>query len=215
MKKWLYYLVLIVGAGVVFYFMDEAKEPSLQNAENSQQTTQNDGQHSTEKKDSNIKETASKTKNEDQADKLEIKLDASVFEGLKEEEIKDFVSYPGAKDIQVQKDGSVTYTIPVAEYKSGLNDMEKSLTSMQEELVKSADFPSIQNIEGNETYTKFKLTVDRPQYESGNDSLAIFSLVTAASNYQIFQGKSDYKIVIELINQDTNEVFNTLNYPEQ
>ncbi|MER1998552.1 MAG: hypothetical protein ABS882_02165 [Lysinibacillus sp.] len=128
-----------------------------------------------------------------------------------EEEIRADAKEQGIKEITFNDDGSVTYKMSKSDHKKILKEMATELDKSLEEMSSSGDFPSVQKVTANKDYTQFDLTVNREEFENGMDSFAVLGLMLGSAYYQMFDGKTedDTKFVVNYIDADTGEVFET------
>ena len=147
---------------------------------------------------------------------VEVTLPAGFFEGRTEEEIVADAEEGGVSETVVNEDGSVTYTMSKSKHKEMMQKMEDSMVGMVKEVVESGDYPSIKEISYNKDFDEFDVKVDREAYESSLDSFAILGLVMGSSYYGAFNGVSpeDMKITFNLMDVNTDEVFETSVYPD-
>lgn len=147
---------------------------------------------------------------------VEVTLPASFFEGETEEEIVAGAKEEGISEATVNEDGSVTYKMSKSKHKEMMKEMEGGIVEMIKEVVESSDYPSIKEISYNKDFNEFDVKVDRELYENGLDGFAILGLVMGSAYYSAFNGDSpeDMKIVFNLMDVETNEVFATSVYPD-
>lgn len=147
---------------------------------------------------------------------VEITLPASFFEGQTEEEIKAEATADGVKDVKVNEDGSVYYKMSRSTHKKMMKEMESGILESIDELVNSGDYTAFKAISYNKDFTEFDVKVDLEAYENSFDVFGIFVLVFSGSFYNAFDGKStdDLKITINIIDDATNELYNTSVFPD-
>ncbi len=147
---------------------------------------------------------------------VELTLPAELFEGRTPEEIEASAKEQGVKEVRVNEDGSVYYKMSRADHKKMMNELEKSIKESLDGIVTSGDAPSIKEVKYNKDFTKFDVTVDRAEYEDSMDSFMIFTFAIAGNYYNGYQGKDmdDIKITINMIDAETNKVFDTTVFPD-
>ena len=148
--------------------------------------------------------------------KVDVTLPANFFEGKTEEEIVANAEEEGISETVVNEDGSVTYTMSKSKHKEMMKEMGDSIVDMVKEVVESGDYPSIKEISYNKDFDEFDVKVDRAAYENSLDGFAILGLVMGSSYYSAFNGVSpeDMKITFNLVDVNTDEVFETSVYPD-
>lgn len=157
-------------------------------------------------------DNGSSTKNDEM---VEITMPADLFANQSEEEIRANASQEGVDDVKFNDDGTVTYVMTKESHEKVVSDMEASVQEIMEELKASEEYPSIKNVTQRDDYQQFDLTVDQAAYEEGYDSMALFGLALAVPLYHMFKGEGqDTKITFNLIDEATNETFDTMVYPD-
>ena len=149
-----------------------------------------------------------------QKEEMKISIPASLFEEMTEQQIKEQLEQDGARDIVVEN-GEISYVIEKQVYEENVQTMQTQISEMMAQLNNQTVYTSIKGATTNEDYTRFQLTVDRKQYEDSFDSLAIFSLMTSVVYYFNYQGNATYQLTMQLIDSETNEVFQEEFYPQQ
>jgi hypothetical protein len=147
---------------------------------------------------------------------VEVTLPSTLFENTPEEEIVSNAEKEGFKDVKVNENGSVTYKMSKLEHEKLMDDMDAELKATIEELSRSEDYPSIKEISHNSDYTEFDVTVSKEQYENSFDGFAILTLAISGMYYGAFDGRAgdDLRVIFNLIDDKTNEVFDTSVYPD-
>lgn len=147
---------------------------------------------------------------------VEITLPATFFEEQTEEQIIASAKEEGYDDVKVNEDGSVTYKMSKAKHTEMMDELEGEMVKAVEEIVKSGDYPSIKEISYNKSFDEYDVKVEREQYENSLDGFALLGLVMTSSYYQAFDGKDADKMTItfNMIDNETNESYDTLIYPD-
>ena len=147
---------------------------------------------------------------------VEITLPATFFEEQTEEQIIAGAKEEGYDDVKVNEDGSVTYKMSKAKHTEMMDELEGEMVKSVEEIVKSGDYPSIKEISYNKSFDEYDVKVEREQYENSLDGFALLGLVMTSSYYQAFDGKDADKMTItfNMIDNETNESYDTLIYPD-
>ncbi|WP_174727688.1 hypothetical protein [Mesobacillus harenae] len=146
---------------------------------------------------------------------VEVTLPASMFEG---EDIESTIASAEEDGIEVTKndDGSLTYNMSKSKHKQMLQEMETDLKTTVEEMKNSEEFTSIQNITHNNSFSEFRLVVDKAAYENSFDGFAAFGLGFSGMFYQLFDGASPDRLEVKILVEDaaSGEVFNEIVYPD-
>ena len=122
----------------------------------------------------------------------------------------------GVKEVKQNEDGSVTYKMSKSAHKKMIEEMKESMTESINEVVNSEDFISIKEITSNKSFDEFDIIVDKEGFENSFDGFAILGLVFTTMYYQLFDGvdPDSYKVTFNYIDANTNEIFDTVIYPE-
>jgi hypothetical protein len=154
------------------------------------------------------------------AGEVSIVFPASLNESGDVEGMTAEVKEAGATGITENGDGSVTATISQENLDKLLQKYHSELLSVIEG-VQSADAAStsIRDLSYDEnTFQEYSITVDRAAYESEEsvDGLVIFGLAMQSLMYQVYSGvqEADIKVIFNLIDESTGEVFDTTVLPE-
>lgn len=201
-------ILIVIGAGLIIWNMrsDSPKEEATTKTEQSSPNNETNHPGSTEKQDTE--------QQKDNEETMQLQLPISAFLDMSEEEIKEQLQQDGAKNIVINND-EITYEIETEIYTQKVSTMKSQIEDMVNQLNDQTIYPSVKSAKVNEDYTLFQLTVDRPSYEDSFDSLAVFSLMTSVAYYFNYQGDTDYKLTMQLIDETNNEVFQEELYPQQ
>lgn len=179
----------------------------------------------------NQEEVTKDTENDDTTDEtvevdkklinVEITLPASFLELEGDEEInidemKEEAKENGIKDVELNNDGSITYTMSKSKHRELLDEMQEGIEENIDEVVNSEDFPSIKDIKVNKKYDAYEITVDKENYENSFDGFGVLGVAFSSMYYQLFEGvnPTDYEVIIDMIDEETGEVFDTIVYPD-
>ena len=148
---------------------------------------------------------------------VDVTLPTNFFIGSTEEKIIEEAKEKGIIEAIINEDGLVTYTLSKSKYKEMMKKLGDSIVSTIDEIVNSEDYTSIKEISYNKDFTEFDMKVDRQQYEEGFDGFAISGLVIYSTYYSAFDGKSseDLQITFNMIDETTDEIYNTTIYPDK
>lgn len=147
---------------------------------------------------------------------VELTLPASFFEGQDMDEVIAEAEENGAKEVTKNEDGSLTYKMSKSEHKKMMDEMEKEMITFIDEMETSEDYPSIQKVEYNKSFTEYTVVVDQEAFESGFDGFGLLGLAIQSMYYQVFDGvkEEDYQTTVHMKNAETSEVFDTIVYPD-
>ena len=146
-----------------------------------------------------------------------ITLPASMFEDDEDinEEIEDFKE-DGAKEVTVNEDGSITIEMSKSKHKKMMNGIKTGITKAFEGMEKSEEFTSVKKIEYNDDFTKITLEVNKSDYENSFDSFATIGIAMHSMRYNLYNGveADKIKVTIDVKDSKTEEVFDTITYPD-
>lgn len=147
---------------------------------------------------------------------VEVTLPASMFEGDDPEKVIADAKADGVSEVEKNPDGSFTYKMSKAKHKEMMKELEKGIVESLEEMKTSGDFASIKDITHNDSFKEFTLVVDKAAYENSMDGFSIFGLGISGMMYQLYSGESekDVKVTISVKDQTSQEVFETVVYPD-
>lgn len=132
------------------------------------------------------------------------------------EEITEEAKGKGIKEVKLNDDGSVTYTMSKDAHKELLEGMRNNITDSIEELIDDEDMASIKDIVPNKTFSEFEIVVNKEKFENSFDGFGVLGLVFQSMFYQLFEGvePDNYKVLINYKDEATKEVFNSVTYPD-
>ena len=136
-------------------------------------------------------------------------LDTTAEEAVKKQE----ESGNTFKSVKLNEDQSVEITMTKSDYKKMMSEMKKNVNdSLQEIVDNTEDFPNITNIESNDDFTKFTVTV-----EDGTvgltDSFVFMVLYLYGGIYQVFTPEQKMSVEITFVDKEGN-VVDTASYDE-
>ncbi|SEN01255.1 hypothetical protein SAMN05192533_10843 [Mesobacillus persicus] len=147
---------------------------------------------------------------------VEITLPATFFED--EEDRNSTIADAEKEGIDITKndDGSLTYNMSKKKHREMLQEMETELVATIDEMRNGKDYPSIQDITYNDSFSEFTMIVDREAYENSFDAFATFGLGLSGMYYQLFSGvdPDDYQVKIRVEDAATKETINEVIYPD-
>lgn len=146
---------------------------------------------------------------------VKLTIPASMFEGEDIDKVIDEAKKEGIK-VTKNNDGSLTYKMSKAKHKEMMKEMKANIAKSVEETKKSDDYTSIKDITYNDNFSEFTLVVDKAKYENSMDGFAAIGLGMSGMMYQLYNGvdPDKYKVTINIKDQATNKVFDTLVYPD-
>lgn len=121
----------------------------------------------------------------------------------------------GLKKAEKLSNGSIKYTFKRSAYRSFIADLRKTIAESVDELLSDDTYQSVKKIKYNDNFSKFTVSVDRDEYENSFDTLITLVLVLESRIYQIFDVDAPQKVVIDIADNATGEIFETESYPEE
>lgn len=137
------------------------------------------------------------------------------FMGEAATELTDEQKEKGFTKAEKQADGSLKYTIKRSKYDDYLKELRESTASGFDEMLKDGSLTSVKNITYNKDFSKITITADKEKFQSGFDSSMILGCALSAQLYQSFDVDAPQKVVVEVKDSVTNEIFQTETYPEE
>lgn len=130
--------------------------------------------------------------------------------------LTDEMKENGIKEVVKNQDGSVTYTMTKSAHKELLADLRNDLEASIAQLAQSDETPSIKDVTYNKGLTKFQVVVNREAFENNFDAFSILGLSFYSLFYQAFEGvnSTNLKTTIDYVDIDTDEVFDTVVFPD-
>ena len=143
-------------------------------------------------------------------------MPASYFEGMTEEEIKSAAKESGFINCEINSDGSVKYTMSKAKHREMLEELKTNAIESFDKLTSGDEkVASFIEIKYNDDFSKIDVFVD-PNLYSSWDSFYVLSFYILGAYYQMFAGVDAEKIdvIVNFINNETQEVFESASYRE-
>lgn len=131
-----------------------------------------------------------------------------------EQYAEDVKSEDGILGAIVNNDGSVTLTMTKAKHQEMMDAARQGIDEMIESYLADDSFPSIKEIEHNESYDIYTIKVDREAFEGSWDSLAALGFGITGMYYCYFDGVSDPRITVDFVDADTGNIIDEVVYPE-
>ena len=146
---------------------------------------------------------------------VDVTVPAGFIEGQTEAEIAANAEEAGYTDYVLNADGSVTYTMPKAAYEAALQEMRDGVDeAIQEAVNESPDV--FTSVTYDKSLANFDVTVNRAAYDEDFGAGFIgFTLGLSGMFYQMFEGvpTEDQQVLINFIDESTNETFDTQKWP--
>jgi hypothetical protein len=130
---------------------------------------------------------------------------------------EDYLAFLEADDRVISAyfndDGTVTLIMTKVAYTEMMQEM---MTSLEEDLANyvTNESSSFSEITHDTDITEFNFFVDRTQYENGYDHFYVTSVGVFSTYFHIYFGKPEFSITLNVIDEATGEIFETLIYPD-
>lgn len=150
---------------------------------------------------------------------ITVPLDFVLLDEEDEDEVKEMLEKmeaEGAKDLSIDEE-YVTFTISKSDHKKMMADMQNEVNASFEAITTDDNFPSIEQIKANKTYTKITITGSAEIYEeSAFDGFAVYGIIISSAMYQSLNGvdPKEIEVVIEMIDKETKDIYETIRFPE-
>ena len=142
-------------------------------------------------------------------------LPKKFFEEQTEEEIREDADGEEIKEVEINDDGSVTYTLSKERHKEIVDDFKTEIDQAVEDIQNDEDYPSIKKIEMKNDYAAYDIYVDRTTFENSMDMLATITLYIGSSYYQGFSGYGDQiKVTLNYYDDATKELMQSVVLPD-
>lgn len=201
-----------IGSAVVL----ESSKPSESAATSS--ASESIAESNAESKTESKTESKEESKKEEPADKDSVNINIPEYLLSDDEngELTDDQISEGFRSSKKNEDGSITYTLKKDSYDDYVQSVKKDVTSMLDNM-KDGDYSSIQDVKYDSDLKQVVLYVDQTAYENSSDSYAIKGIGSQAALYHVYNGEdaSKIEVVIQIENAETNEVLETVVYPER
>ncbi|MBB5175046.1 hypothetical protein [Texcoconibacillus texcoconensis] len=148
---------------------------------------------------------------------VEITIPASFFEEeeLDPDELIDEALDEGVEDVIENEDGSMTYVMTPEMHQELMAELEEASNETMETIKNDEQMVSIVDITANEDYSEFTMIVDQEAFENSFDGFAVLALGMSGMYYQLFSGvdEEDFQVTINIEDEETGEVFDTIEFP--
>jgi len=141
-----------------------------------------------------------------------VTLPASFVEWIGDGEPVDWnetYNQEGIKEVIENADGSVSIVMTTITHMQMLREMKLSIDESISEIVDD-EATSFLGITYNSDLTVFDFTVNKAQYENSLDAVYVAMFPLLPSLYQVFAGTNPIQVTINLVDADTNEIFDTI-----
>lgn len=146
----------------------------------------------------------------------EITLPPSAYEEVDvEDSIAEAMEF-GVSDVMVNEDGSVTYRMSEDVYGKLLAETADQVRETISDILAKGTYPSIKEITYDDSFTHFTIMTDQEAYQTSYYEFLYLRLYLSAMLYQQLDGVAteDVKITVDILDTATQEVLDTIVYPE-
>lgn len=144
---------------------------------------------------------------------IEITIPASLI-GDTGVELSEDEKEQGFKSVKKNEDGSATYTIDKASYADFISTYNSETKKTIEELSSSGLYTYIKSVSVNDDISKVDIKVDRAGFESGMGSIPLLTVGVSGLFDGAFDVNAAGKATINVIDEVTGEIFDTVTYPD-
>ncbi|WP_342567395.1 hypothetical protein MKY09_01455 [Psychrobacillus sp. FSL K6-4046] len=161
-----------------------------------------------------------KSKDEKSKDEMvQVTIPFRFYDGVSEEQVLEQADKLGISKTTINKeDRLVEYEMTRGTQEEISADLKSNLKSFVEEIEANEDISSIKGIEYNKEYNDYTATVNRELYEADGNAqgYALLGLLLRTLYYHYFNGEDyeTYEVKIDVKDEDTNKVFDTVDFPE-
>lgn len=160
-----------------------------------------------------------KSKDEKSKDEMvQVTIPFRFYDGVSEEQVLEQADKLGISKTTINKeDRLVEYEMTRGTQMEISADLKSNLKSFVEEIEANEDISSIKDIEYNKEYNDYTATVNRELYEADGNAqgYALLGLLLRTLYYHYFNGEDyeTYEVKIDVKDEDTNKVFDTVDFP--
>lgn len=144
---------------------------------------------------------------------VEITVPASMFdeENQPSNELTEEQKEQGFKSVNINEDGSVTYTMSKAAFK----DYKENLKASTEDTFNNlgSEYSFIQKVEYDDNFSVVKLYVDEASYSQGFNFMCIMAIGYSANLYQAYTNE-EVNCTVEVYNNADGELIESGTYPQ-
>lgn len=152
---------------------------------------------------------------EEENGKMKLTLPKEVFGGKTEELAPQMSEARGFEDVQVNSDGSATFTMTKAQHKEWLSDYAKSIEDGITDVIAKNNLDSIENVSYSKDYTSAVVKVDVEMFEKKkNDKMVAETIANKLKMYNYFAGKKpeNVKVSVKFVDASNDKELETLEY---
>ena len=161
-----------------------------------------------------------KSKDEKSKDEMvQVTIPFRFYDGVSEEQVLEQADKLGISKTTINKeDRLVEYEMTRGTQEEISADLKSNLKSFVDEIEANEDINSIKGIEYNKEYNDYTATVNRELYEADGNAqgYALLGLLLRTLYYHYFNGEDyeTYEVKIDVKDEDTNKVFDTVDFTE-
>lgn len=144
---------------------------------------------------------------------VEITVPADFVGETTQEELDAKAKESDIHSITLNEDGSATYVMSKAQHRKLLEDMAASINESLSEIANSEEFPTITDIQANDDFTEFTVTVTTEELGL-SESMSVLTLYMSGGLYGIFSGETPVNIHVDFVNADSGEVISSADSSE-
>lgn len=137
-----------------------------------------------------------------------ITLPATYFSSVANETAQDYVesldkeTKSNIKSLQTNEDGSLTITMSKSKYEEMMSKTKQQILSSINDIVSDNEtYPNITNIETNDTFTKYTITLASKEMDL-MDTFTALTLYLTSYMYQSFMINPNYTVQITYVTED-------------
>ena len=133
-----------------------------------------------------------------------ITLPAEFVGETTQEELEEDAKEIGYK-VQINEDGSATYTMTKSQHKQLMEELRSSLNESLLAMVGSEEYPTFTKVEANDDFTVFTVTLNSTELGLA-ESISVLGFYMYGGIYNIFNGTEVDNIHVEFINSESGEI---------
>ena len=140
----------------------------------------------------------------------EMTISADFMGGITQEELDKKVKEGYYNSAKINSDGSVTFSMTKSQHRKILKDTEKSINDSLDKMVGSEEYPNFTSISANKNFTEFKVKTKSEQLDM-LESFSVMAFYIYGGMYNGFIGEEVDNICVTFINDETEDIIETLN----
>lgn len=144
---------------------------------------------------------------------VEITVPASMFDedNQPSNELSEEQKEQGFKSVQINEDGSVTYTMSKAAFKDYKENLKVSVEDNFNNL--GSEYSFIQKVDYDSNFSVVKLYVDEATYSQGFNFMCVMAVGYSANMYQAYTNE-EISCTVEVYNNANGELIESATYPQ-